>query len=136
MLWILIGFSIVFGAVFFLRWFMRAEPSQIVARGRNVIRFVLLFLATRGGIFRIFVFLLPFVWSFRRANSRTRGGRATGAMTPSQARAVLGVSPHASAAEINRAWRRLMSQAHPDRGGSQEQAAQINRARDLLLKKR
>ena len=134
MLWILIGFSIVFGAVFFLRWFMRAEPSQIIARGRNVIRFALLFLATRGGIFRIFVFLLPFIWGFRR---RATGSGATrsGAMTPSQARAVLGVSPHASAAEINRAWRRLMSQAHPDRGGSQEQAAQINRARDLLLKK-
>ena len=134
MLWILIGFSIVFGAVFFLRWFMRAEPSQIVARGRNVIRFALLFLATRGGIFRIFVFLLPFIWGFRRRATRS-GATRSGAMTPSQARAVLGVSPHASAAEINRAWRRLMSQAHPDRGGSQEQAAQINRARDLLLKK-
>jgi hypothetical protein len=53
-----------------------------------------------------------------------------------EARAVLGVSETATAAEIRAAYARLMRRAHPDHGGTVGLAAQLNAARDRLLKRR
>jgi hypothetical protein len=58
---------------------------------------------------------------------------ASGAMSLSQARSLLGVGPEANADEIKRAYHRLMLRAHPDQGGSDGLAAQLNAARDRLL---
>lgn len=52
-----------------------------------------------------------------------------------RARALLGVSESATREDIRAAHRRLISAAHPDRGGAQGQAAQLNAARDLLLRR-
>ena len=49
------------------------------------------------------------------------------------ARALLGVAADADAGEIRAAHRRLIASVHPDRGGTEALAAQINAARDLLL---
>lgn len=49
------------------------------------------------------------------------------------ARAVLGVPPRADAEAIRAAHRRLLAEAHPDRGGSADAARRINAARDVLL---
>jgi hypothetical protein len=47
---------------------------------------------------------------------------------------VLGVDEHATRAEIEYAYKRLASQHHPDRdGGSNDQMARINAARDAML---
>jgi len=51
-----------------------------------------------------------------------------------RARALLGLAADADEAEIRAAHRRLIASVHPDRGGSEALAAQINSARDLLLK--
>lgn len=56
-------------------------------------------------------------------------------LSVAEARAILGVSKTADAVEINAAWRRLMGRAHPDQGGTEGLAAQLNAARDRLLQK-
>ena len=50
-----------------------------------------------------------------------------------QARALLGVNREATRSEISEAHRRLLTQVHPDRGGTNEAVHAANAARDLLL---
>ena len=50
------------------------------------------------------------------------------------ARRLLGVGPDADARAIRAAHRRLIASVHPDKGGTEALAAQINAARDLLIK--
>jgi hypothetical protein len=57
----------------------------------------------------------------------------TGTMTKEEAYRVLGLSPGASPTMIKDAHRRLIGIVHPDRGGSSFLAAQVNRAKDVLL---
>ncbi len=49
------------------------------------------------------------------------------------ARALLGVGQNADDEAIRTAHRRLMADAHPDRGGSPDRARALNAARDLLV---
>ncbi len=61
-------------------------------------------------------------------------GAAPGeAMTRAQAYAILDLASGATAAQIKEAHHRLMMKLHPDHGGSTFLAAQINRAKDILL---
>lgn len=52
---------------------------------------------------------------------------------PEQPFQVLGVGAHASKEEIERAYRLLASEHHPDKGGDEQRMARINAARDALL---
>lgn len=61
------------------------------------------------------------------------GPRGRVAMTPDEARRVLDLGPDATEADIKAAHRRLMKHAHPDSGGSDEEAARINEAKDVLM---
>lgn len=54
-------------------------------------------------------------------------------MSKEDALRILGLETGASEAEIKAAYHRLISSLHPDRGGSDYLAAQVNRARDVLL---
>ena len=50
-----------------------------------------------------------------------------------EARKILRVGPSASVHDIKEAHKKMIRRAHPDRGGSEELASQVNRARDVLL---
>lgn len=50
------------------------------------------------------------------------------------ARKLLGLTADADARAIRAAHRRLIASVHPDKGGTEALAAQINAARDLLIK--
>ena len=73
--------------------------------------------------YRVFTSRWP--WEPRRV-----GGRST---AKAQARVLLGVGETASREEIIDAHRRLVTQVHPDKGGTNELVHEANSARDLLL---
>jgi hypothetical protein len=68
------------------------------------------------------------------ANGEGGEGRAPLSITDAEARSLLGVGPDATREEIQAAYVRLMKTVHPDRGGTAGLAAQLNAARDRLLR--
>ena len=77
------------------------------------------------------------LWSATSARQRPQRPRATPPREdPSlaEARSILGVGPQASRADILAAYGRLIRLAHPDKGGTAGLAAQLNTARDRLLR--
>lgn len=56
------------------------------------------------------------------------------AMSLDEARRILGVGAGATRQEVQEAYTRLMRSVHPDKGGTAGLAAQLNAARDRLLK--
>jgi hypothetical protein len=66
---------------------------------------------------------------------RDRSRRGGGEMTEQEAYQTLGLRAGASAEEIVRAHRRLMKERHPDHGGTTDDAARINQAKDRLLRR-
>lgn len=58
----------------------------------------------------------------------------SGAMTRDEAYRILGLKDGAGPDEVKAAYRKLMAQLHPDRGGSDYLAAKVNQAKDFLAK--
>ncbi|WP_461520919.1 J domain-containing protein [Porticoccus sp.] len=56
-------------------------------------------------------------------------------LTEHEAWQLLGLKPGASREDIIQAHKRLIQKVHPDRGGNDYLASQLNTARDLLLKR-
>jgi hypothetical protein len=79
-------------------------------------------------------------WRAHVAGEEAHGPQAesdSGAvMDEATACSILGLSLGASADDIKAAHRRLMTKLHPDHGGSSYLAAQLNQAKDFLLRRR
>ncbi|MHB8528784.1 MAG: J domain-containing protein [Caulobacteraceae bacterium] len=90
----------------------------------------------RGGWLASLALLALSAWlaaSARPSSAASEADRP--AMSLEEARSILGVGPLATPAEVEEAWRRLIRRAHPDRGGTAGLAAQLNAARDRLVKR-
>jgi len=68
-----------------------------------------------------------------RQSHRSQTSNGKHDMSVEQAREVLGLKPDCTKEDIIQAHRRMMQKVHPDRGGSDYLAAQINTAKDVLL---
>ncbi|XP_026466421.1 mitochondrial import inner membrane translocase subunit TIM14 [Ctenocephalides felis] len=66
------------------------------------------------------------------ANSRYYKGGFETKMTKREASLILGISPTSPKSKVKEAFKKIMSQNHPDRGGSPYLAAKINEAKDLM----
>jgi len=66
---------------------------------------------------------------------RNRTTARNGEMTEQEAYQTLGLRPGARVEEIVRAHRTLMKERHPDHGGTTDDAARLNQAKDKLLRR-
>ncbi|WP_051609745.1 DnaJ domain-containing protein [Terasakiella pusilla] len=146
----------VLAAYTLLYWFSKADPKEIVRLLKWAVVVLLLLvmigLAVTGKAVLAFAgFPVLLVWFQRyrtimqglRAFKRFMNGKAQGAagktdpnapMTRQEALDILGLEPDACEAEIKAAYYRKIKEVHPDLGGSDELAARINRAKEVLLK--
>jgi hypothetical protein len=72
-------------------------------------------------------------WRAKASTSGTGAGTHSARMSRDEAYEILGLAAGATREAIIQAHRRLMQRVHPDRGGSDYLASQINRAKDTLL---
>ncbi len=147
-----------------LRWFLKAPPA-VVAKffkksGIVILAVLLVLLALMGRLNWLFALvgvvlasvarLLPVLLRYapqlqrlwilfntaKNKNSNHAHKAADyGVMSKARAYEVLGLKPGATTKEIIQAHRKLMQKNHPDRGGSDFLAAQINLAKRILLEK-
>ncbi len=111
-------------------------------RGASALLAVGLFAAAgfeglRGGLWPAIVLALIAIGMTASARwPRQAGPQTVGrtGMSLQEARDILGVGEAAGPAEIRAAYTRLIQRVHPDKGGAPGLAAQLNLARDVLLK--
>ena len=68
-----------------------------------------------------------------QTNSQSPPPRGKQSMSAEEAMEVLGLKPGYTKDDVVQAHRRMMQKVHPDRGGSDYLASQINKAKDTLL---
>ena len=90
-------------------------------------------LAIMGRVAQFAAYIPVFKKVFGAEHSASANTPTPESMTKQQAAETLGVSATASPEEIRIAHKKLMQKMHPDRGGSEFLAKQINQAKDILL---
>ncbi len=140
--------------MWYLAWYQRTDKAQrnrslisILLYGTAAALLVLVLTGRISWLFALFSAAVPWInramqvrqlWNMfgRNRNNRSGKSRSSGAavkMTREEAYKVLDLEPSASDQDIIDAHRKLIQKIHPDRGGSDFLAAQINQAKDTLL---
>ena len=148
---IILGALVVFFVFICLRLFLNAKPETLILLLKSalgamaIVGIVVLILSGRFinaalGLVAL-IALLPLSKNFVRSLKNTKGSqrrdrKTLSSMTLSQACDILNISPQATIEEINAAHHRLIKQVHPDHGGSDYLAAQVNLAKDFLIQQR
>lgn len=123
---------LVAGLIGYALWSEKIRPSQLPP---ILLALAGVMLTARGGwLVGIPAILIGVSW-YRGLTWRLFGTRTdqTDEFALSKARWLLGVSAQDDADRIRARYRQLMSENHPDRGGSDDRAAELNKARDILL---
>lgn len=152
MVWLVIGLFLAGALFLLLNWWASAEVKSaktalmwgivglcailamiLLAAGRNIMAVMPAgYAAWRMlGAARLLSGLLGRARSFK---SDTQS-RYSGSLTREEALEVLGLEKSATKTDINAAYRKLMAQCHPDKGGSDWMAAKLTEARRVLLDK-
>ena len=149
--------AIVLGTIYLIRWFLKTPAETVSANIRKSLWLLLglglIFLAVTGRLNIIFAFIgsaipliakyLPYVLRFMGIvkTIQSVGGKnqvptppTTTKMSREEAFDILGLQKDASKDQIIDAHKRLVQKLHPDKGGSDHLAAQLNKAKDFLLK--
>jgi DnaJ family protein C protein 19 len=154
---LLLLIAVVFGSLYLVRWFLKTPAETVAANVRKSLWLFLglglIFLAATGRLNIIFAFigsaipiivrslpnllrLLGLVKTIQSSRNNQQAPPAPPATTMSQKEAldILGLQTTATKADIIKAHKRLMQKVHPDKGGSEHLATQLNNAKDFLLK--
>lgn len=121
--------------------FLKRREWRIVGGVLSLAAFTAaVFVGTRGGWGAAAVLCILGLWfaasARKSAPASAPPATASRDMSLDEARRILGVGAGASEDEIKSAYARLMRAVHPDKGGTAGLAAQLNAARDRLLKSR
>lgn len=152
--WLLLGLVLAGLLLLLLNWWANAEVKSakttlmwaivalcaifalmLLAAGRNIMALMPAgYAAWRMlGAARMLSGLAGKAKSFKNAQQARQ--QYTGSMTRGEALEVLGLDNGASKEDINSAYRKLMAQCHPDKGGSDWMASKLTEARRVLLDK-
>ena len=132
------------------RYPAEAPPEQRKSRkitlALTVLAIIMLLLALTGRMHwlgALFAALLPLVRQLlallvpyllqKHGNTKSGPPASSGPMTREEALKVLGLKPGYTREQVIAAHRKLMQKVHPDRGGNDYLAAQLNEAKALLL---
>jgi len=149
--------AIVLGVIYLLRWFLTTPAETVSANIRKslwlLLGLLLIFLAISGRLSIIFAFigsaipliaknlpnilrllgLVKTIKSQQQNNTKQPPARSS-QMNTQEALNILNLKPQATKQDIISAHKRLMQKNHPDKGGSEHIASQINQAKEWLLK--
>lgn len=145
--WFIIGLILAFALLVLLNWWANAD----VKSARNALFWAIIGLCGLFGLVLFaagkgFMAIIPagFAawrmigskgWERVKNADQTQARSRSNRMSEEEALDVLGLKKGAEEDEINQAYRKLMAQCHPDKGGNDYLASKLNEAKQTLLGK-